>query len=304
MIRFMALQIHTLDLNYQNTPETIGSYLILGENEPILVETGPASTLSNLKSELDNHNLALEDIKHVFLTHIHLDHSGAAGYLAEAGAQLYVHQVGYPHLVNPDRLLKSATRIYGEENMAFLWGQTIPAPEEQVTAVEDQQIIQIGDLSFICHDTPGHAWHHMAYQLGDLLFTGDSVGNRLGNRPYTVLPAPPPEFKLDIWQQTLEKIRNLNPTRLYPTHFGEITEPIPHLEMFSQLLNDSSQLVLDELKKGTNRDEIVELYKAFDIKRGQDIGMSDEEIHQYIVSNPLHMSVDGIIRYWTRKGAV
>lgn len=300
----MTLEIYTIDLNYQNTPETIGSYLILGSSDPILVDTGPASTLENLKVGLSQFNLALTDIKHVLVTHIHLDHSGAGGQLAEAGAKLYVHHVGYPHLVDPSRLIKSATRIYGEENMGKLWGTTIPAIAEQVTAVEDQQTITIGDLQFICHDTPGHAWHHMAYQLGDRLFTGDSVGNRLGNRPYTVLPAPPPEFKLDIWQQTLEKIKVINPKRLYPTHFGPILEAEPHIETFSQLLNDASNLVLEALKKGTPRDEIVELYKAFDIERGKKLGMSDGEIHQYIVSNPLHMSVDGIIRYWTRKGVV
>lgn len=299
----MNYEIHTLDLLYQNTPETIASYLILGGDSPVLIETGPASTLENLKAGLNAHGLALEDVKHVLVTHIHLDHSGAAGWLAQAGAQIYVHHVGARHLVDPSKLLASASRIYLDK-MDELWGTTVPAPAERVTAVTDDQRITAGGLTFRAIDTPGHAWHHMAYQLDDVLFAGDAVGNRLNNRPYTVLPAPPPEFKLDVWQETLEKIRAINPATFYPTHFGACTDIDEHLNDFSELLDSASNLVLAQLKAGKSRDEIVEAYIAFDVARGQKSGMSEDEIKQYIVSNPLHMSVDGMIRYWTRKGAV
>lgn len=302
-ISTMPYEIHTLDLLYQDTPETIGSYLILGQSAPILIETGPASTLSNLKQALKPFNLKLSDIKHVFLTHIHLDHSGAAGWLANEGAQLYVHSVGAPHLIDPTKLLASAGRIYVGQ-MDKLWGETIAAPEDKVTAVTDDQIILIDDLEFRAIDTPGHAWHHMAYLLDEHLFCGDSVGNRLSNRPYTVLPAPPPEFKLDVWQKTIKKIQALKPSLLYPTHFGVCTDPATHLEQFSQLLDEASQLVLEQLKLGKEREEIIEIYQAYDIARGKKAGLSDGELAQYIVSNPLHMSVDGITRYWKRKGTV
>lgn len=303
MIFGMSYTIHTIDLLYQDTPETIAAYLILGADAPILIETGPASTLENLKAGLANHNLVLEDIKHVLVTHIHLDHSGAAGYLAQAGAQVYAHFVGAPHLIDPSKLLASAGRIYLDQ-MDTLWGTTVAAPAARVTAVEDQQKLTFGDLTVTCHDTPGHAWHHMAYQLDDILFSGDALGNRLNERPYTVLPAPPPEFKLDVWLETLSKIRAINPAIAYPTHFGSFTNIPSHIEQFESLLHDASNFVLARLKNGRSRDDIVEAYKAWDFERGKNAGMNEAELHQYITSNPLHMSVDGITRYWKRKGAV
>lgn len=298
----MSYSIHTLDLFYQNTPETIAAYLILGDDEPILIESGPASTLENLRTAVSKYGLSLSDIKHLLLTHIHLDHSGAAGWLAEKGTQLYVHKVGAPHLIDPTKLLNSAARIYVGQ-METLWGKTVPAPAEKVTAVSDGDEIKVGNLTFRCIDSPGHAWHHMAYQLDDTLFSGDSLGNRLNNRPYTVLPAPPPEFKLDIWQQTLDKLSKLKIQTAYPTHFGAIEDPSAHIDNFSQLLTELAHLVLEELKAGKSREEIIERYKAYDLERGRTLGMSQQELEQYVTSNPLHMSVDGITRYWTRKGA-
>lgn len=304
MIRFgMDYSIHTLDLHYQNTPETIASYLIIGPEAPILIETGPASTLDALKASLATHNVTLADIEHVLVTHIHLDHSGAAGWLARQGANIFVHHVGARHLIDPTKLLASASRIYLEK-MASLWGKTVAAPADRVTAVEDNATLSIGGLSFKTHDTPGHAWHHMAYQLDDVLFAGDALGNRLGARPYTVLPAPPPEFKLDVWLSSLAKIRAVKAALAYPTHFGPFSDVDEHIDQFGHLLNEAAHFVLEQMKTGQTRDQIVDAYGEWDINRGKALDIGEKDLQKYVVSNPIHMSVDGIMRYWTRKGAI
>lgn len=297
----MHYKIHTLDLLYQNIPETIAAYLVLGGDAPILIECGPASTLNTLKKELLRFGVTLNDIKHVLVTHIHLDHAGAAGWLAETGAQIYVHMVGMPHLINPSKLLASARQIY-QDKMDLLWGKTIPVLPQRVTAVEDGQALRFGDLTIRAVDTPGHAWHHMAYQLSDVLFAGDAVGNRLNGRPFTMLPAPPPEFKLDVWLDTLNKIRRLHSARIFPTHFGEFQNGPEHLDNFEGMLHTATDFILKQADNGLSRDEIVKVYEEYELKRANDAGLSSTERQQYIMSNPLEMSVDGILRYWRKKG--
>ena len=116
------MKVFVLDLDFQHTPRTMAAYLIVGNAGPVLVETGPGSTLPMLHARLSEHGYEPKDIQHVLVTHIHLDHSGAAGWWANQGAAVYVHHVGAPHLIDPARLLRSAGRIYGEA-MDHLWGQ-------------------------------------------------------------------------------------------------------------------------------------------------------------------------------------
>ncbi len=201
------MKIITIDLNTQNIPQTTAAYLVIGPEGAVLVDTGPASTKDRLAQQLGKHGYTFSDIKHVLLTHIHLDHSGAAGWLARAGAQLYVHDVGVPHLVDPSILLNSAGQIYGDR-MDALWGETVAAPAERVTAVTDNEIIRVAGLEFIALDTPGHAWHHHTFRLGKIGFTGDAAGIHLPGFGIINLPAPPPAFKLDVWHKTLDRLEN------------------------------------------------------------------------------------------------
>lgn len=296
----MNAQIHTLDLNFQTVPHAIASYLVIGPEGPVLVETGPASTLSQLKAALAAHQLTLADIRHVLVTHIHLDHAGAAGWIAAEGATVYVHHVGARHLIDPNKLLSSASRIYGDK-MDTLWGETIAIPEEQVVSVEDGQLIQAAGLTFEAIDTPGHAWHHHVYQLGDIAFTGDAAGVRLPGTPFVDLPAPPPEFKREVWLETVAKLRTLNLSAIYPTHFGRVVEVSAQLDALDALLKDASQFVLAGLEAGKSRDELVAAYEAWNRERARAAGLSETAVLQYETANPWYMSVDGIMRYWQRK---
>ncbi|MFN2137367.1 MAG: MBL fold metallo-hydrolase, partial [Candidatus Promineifilaceae bacterium] len=295
-----GMDIKTLDLNFLSLPDTIASYLLQGPHGNVLVETGPASTLPTLRQQLSAHGLQLADIDAALLTHIHLDHAGAAGWLAREGVQLYVHEVGAPHLIDPSRLLTSAGRIYGER-MDELWGETVAAPPERVTAVGPDEIIDVAGFSFTALDTPGHAWHHHSYRLGDIAFSGDAAGIRLPGTGLVDLPAPPPEFKLEIWQHTIERLLDEHLAAIYPTHFGRTEDVTGQLTTLRSLMEESAEFVRLRLVAGEERDTIVAAYIAWNHQRMRAQGLSDLAIRQYNAANPLYMSVDGILRYWNKK---
>jgi glyoxylase-like metal-dependent hydrolase (beta-lactamase superfamily II) len=293
------MRIETLDLDFGHTPETIAAFLVFGPEGPVLVETGPASTLPNLLARLAEHGVAPEDVRHVLVTHIHLDHAGAAGWWAQEGATVYVHPNG-GHLVDPSKLLTSAERIY-QDRMDELWGQTVPAPAERVVAVEGNSTIEAAGLSFIALDTPGHARHHHVYRLGDVAFTGDAAGVRLGDRHWIDLPGPPPEFDLEAWKSTLQRLRQENLTAVYRTHFGATTNVAAQLDQFEAHLEEGADLVRDMMAEGVDREAMIDRYNQTMWRLASADGVDDAAALAYELANPRFMSVDGIARYWRKR---
>lgn len=296
------MKIYTLDLNFQHVPQTIASYLIVGDAGPVLVETGPGSTLPHLHAELARHGFQPADIRHVLVTHIHLDHAGAAGWWAQHGTQIYVHQFGAQHLINPERLLQSATRIYGDK-MDALWGEFLPSPAGQVTLVHDGDVLEVAGLKFKAIESPGHARHHHVFRLGNVAFTGDAAGIHLPDMPMIDVPAPPPEFELEVWEATIDRLLSENFVRLYPTHFGAVDNVTEHLMTLKKLMRETAVTIKTHLDAGMERDELVETYNNWNRDRARKAGMNDTAIHQYETSNPWYMSVDGISRYWRKREA-
>ncbi len=295
-------QIKIIDLFFLKLPKTIAAYLISGPDGLVLIETGPASTLKTLQVQLQAFGCAITDIKHVLVTHIHLDHAGAAGWLARAGAQVYAHEVGAPHLIDPSRLLHSAGRIYGDQ-MDDLWGETVAAPADKVKAVADGDIINVAGLQFVAISTPGHAWHHHTYRLGDIAFTGDAAGIHLPGKNLVDLPAPPPEFKLEVWNKSIDRLLGENLSAIYPTHFGRVDNPREQLEILRELMYEATEFIRLRMEEQQNRGEIVKAYVSWMQERARAAGLSEYAIQQYEAANPLFMSVDGIMRYWQRKSA-
>lgn len=295
------MRIHTLDLLFQDLERSIAAYLVEGSAGYVLVETGPMSTLGTLRMRLDQKGVSVDDIRHVLVTHIHLDHAGAAGWWAQQGATVYVHHVGAPHLVDPSRLWHSAGRIYDDE-MERLWGEILPAPENRVVPVDDGDRIEVAGLTFTAWDTPGHAWHHHLFQLGDIGFSGDAAGIRLAPDTWISLPAPPPEFDLDAWQITLDKIAALNLDALYLTHFGRVDYPGHHLRQLEAVMTAATAFIKEGMQEGLQRVELIEAYRAWNRERaGEADTLADDFAERYEAANPLFMSVDGIMRYVRKR---
>jgi glyoxylase-like metal-dependent hydrolase (beta-lactamase superfamily II) len=300
--QILPVQIHTLDLHFQGSPQAIASYLVIGPGGPVLIETGPGSTLPSLRQGLAAHGFVPTDIKDVLLTHIHLDHAGAAGWWARQGATVHVHHVGAPHLQDPSRLLASAQRIYGDK-MDVLWGEFLSAPAEKLHSLHDGDVVMAGGLQFTALDTPGHARHHMLYRLGEVAFTGDLAGIRLAGRPYLRLPTPPPEFELDAWLASLERVRAEKFAKLYLTHFGAVDDVAAQWDEVERLLHEYVDLVRGEVAQGTERDALVERFSEYETARMKAAHLDDEAFARYATIGPAGMAVDGLMRYLRKRGS-
>lgn len=294
------MDIHTIDHNFQGVPETIASYVIQEKETKILIETGPRSSLPTVLAELDKLNINPTDIKHVLVTHIHLDHAGAAGWWAEQGAHIYVHPFGLKHMIDPSRLMASARRIY-QEKMDSLWGEMVPIPEDKITAVNHNDILQLGDITVKVVETVGHARHHHAYIVGDHAFIGDACGIVLDNFPLLSANTPPPDVDLEGWEVTLDRLSAVNPTYIYPTHFGRHENPQKIFADYRVALAECSQFVKTLLDVDVDRETIIRLYTDWHYERAMALGVSEANWTQFLTASPLDMCVDGLIRYWRKK---
>ncbi|MCG6964360.1 MAG: MBL fold metallo-hydrolase [Acidobacteria bacterium] len=210
-----------VDLHFMDQAEVIATFLMPAPDGGfVLIESGPGSTLPALQAGVEAAGFALADLRAVLLTHIHLDHAGAAGELARrTGATVYAHPEGIRHLADPTRLLASAARLY-REAMDFLWGRMEPVPQAQLRAVGDGETVTVGGLEATAWHTPGHARHHIAWQVGECVATGDVGGIRMPGSSHVVPPTPPPDLDLEAWRGSLRRLAGLAPRRLLVTHFG------------------------------------------------------------------------------------
>jgi glyoxylase-like metal-dependent hydrolase (beta-lactamase superfamily II) len=295
------MKIHTLDLNFQGLPQTIASYLLEGPDGAVLIETGPGSTLPTLLAQLQAHGYGPTDIQNVLVTHIHLDHAGAAGWWASQGATVYVHHFGARHLIDPGKLMASASRIYGDK-MDSLWGEMVPAPAKRVVALYDNDQFEVAGLTGHALETAGHARHHHVFQIGRIGFTGDTAGIRLPGSVFIDLPAPPPEFDREEWLVSLERLRQVDFEQIYPTHFGPVTDVAFHLDKMEYLVNEVTEWIKRQMEAGLSRDQIVTAYENWTRSRGTADGIEADTMRLYEMANPLYMSVDGIMRYWQKRG--
>jgi len=291
--------IITLDLNFLNRQKAIAAYLIPYNGGAALVETGPGSTIVELTNKLKQHGLKPEDVTHVFITHIHLDHAGAAGWLAKQGAQIYVHPAGEPHMKFPEKLLSSAKRIYGDR-MDFLWGEFLPVPAGKLTSVSDREQIKVDNLTFTAIHTPGHAEHHISWLLDDTCFTGDVGGIRIPGVFYLRLPLVPPELNFEKWRQSLAILSDIGFKNIVPTHFGVFTDAKAHLSMARQILDENERWMEQALIGDTSIEDLREQYITFLHKQGLSLGVSEETLQISEIANPSRMGADGIHRYWNK----
>lgn len=294
-----STRVITLDLNFQGQPHAIASYLIRLGDANVLVESGPGSTLPALEAGLAKEGLSPRDVTHVLLTHIHLDHAGAAGWLAKQGAKIYVHPVGAPHMLNPEKLIASASRIYGDR-METLWGEFLPVPQSQLIVPKDAEAIRIGNAEFIPLNTPGHAEHHYAYLFEDTCFSGDVGGVRIPGYQYLRVPMPPPELHIERWHDSIALLRKQNMKWIAPTHFGMFDDVAWHLEEVDKGLNSASRWLEESMPSAPSIEEMRQSYTDWIVNEGKRNGLDEEVVRAYELANPLGMSADGLLRYWTK----
>jgi glyoxylase-like metal-dependent hydrolase (beta-lactamase superfamily II) len=271
-----------LDLEHQ-TERVIGVYLLETEAGPALFDCGPATRVPALENRLSERGLELTDVRHLLLSHIHLDHAGASGVLVRKHPELQVHvsAVGAPHLIDPSRLERSARRLYGDE-FDTLWGELAPVPEDNVHAVGERV------LGLECFPAPGHASHHVCYlDLDGTLYAGDACGVRIQPSRYVLPPTPPPEVDLEGWSRTLDEIQRRRPTRLALTHFGVADDPDAHVDQLRERLAAWSQRV----EQGASEQEFIAAGLA-------DVAPDSE---MYDRAMPLWQSYAGLKRYWDKR---
>jgi len=294
------MRIETIDLHFQGAPGVIAAYLIRGPGGPVLIETGPTSTLPALLAGLEEHGVEPADVRDVLVTHIHLDHAGAAGWWAQQGARVHVHRNGAPHLIDPSKLLASAQRIYGDR-MDRLWGDVLPAPADRVVPLDDGTTLEVGGLDIEVIGAPGHARHHHVFRLGDVAFSGDTAGIQLAGSHWIDLPGPPPEFDLEAWKQTLGRLRGMGLRTLYRTHFGAGQDCDEELTRFEDVLEQGTAWVREMLDEGLERGAMIERFTRRIRARAADDGVDLALLRSYELVNPRVMTVDGIARYWRKR---
>jgi glyoxylase-like metal-dependent hydrolase (beta-lactamase superfamily II) len=271
-----------IDLHHQGHERTIASYLLDTEDGPAIFDCGPATTVDALKAGLARHGLALADVRHLLLSHIHLDHAGATGVLVREHPSLQVHvsEIGAPHLTDPSRLERSARRLYGD-SFDTLWGELAPVPTENVYVVGERV------LGLDCFPAPGHASHHVCYLDRDgTLYAGDAAGVRITPGRYVMPPTPPPEIDVDRWQQTIEELERRAPERLALVHFGVFDDVQRHLAELRLELYDWA----DHVRGGASEDEFV----AYVRTALRDAG---EPLADYDLAMPLWQSYRGLKRW-------
>jgi len=294
-----STRVVTLDLNFQGRPHAIAVYLIRHADGAVIIESGPGSTLYALQAGLAKEGLSPRDVTHVLLTHIHLDHAGAAGWLAQQGAEIYVHPVGAPHMLNPEKLLASATRIYGNR-MDTLWGDFLPVPESKLNIANDVEEIVIGEFRFLPVNTPGHAEHHFSYLFEDILFSGDVGGVRIPGYQYLRVPMPPPELHLERWHESITRLRKEKFSRIAPTHFGIFDNPKWQLDEVDKGLDSASRWLEATMPANPPIEELRQSFTDWMMTEAEKIGLDDGVVKAYEVANPLGMSADGLLRYWKK----
>jgi len=294
--------IHTLDLNFQGLPGIIAAYLIPHSQGAVLIESGPGSTIPALEQSLAQYGFSSNNITDVLLTHVHLDHAGAAGWLAQQGARIHVHEIGAPHMIHPEKLLVSAKRIY-LENMDRLWGEFLPVPEEKLHILRANDNIHVAGMEFKALDTPGHAYHHMTYLFEGTCFSGDVGGIRLSGSRHLLLPTPPPELNFKKWRQSLKTLQSEKITHFAPTHFGIQNDPAWHLQALERAIDDFEAWMESNINETISQEETRKRFTKWTRANFVSIGMNENEIAHYELGMPSWMSAEGMIRYWkkTRK---
>jgi glyoxylase-like metal-dependent hydrolase (beta-lactamase superfamily II) len=300
----LAAGLSYIDLNFLGVPRVIATAVLHGPGGVALVDPGPSSTLPVLRESMKSAGIALTDVRTLVLTHIHLDHAGCCGTLLKANPalQVLVHERGAPHMAEPDKLIASATRLYGAD-MDRLWGEFLPVPRNSMKILRGGEQVSAGGRALKVIDTPGHASHHLSFLVEDtgVAMVGDVAGVRLRDRGFVMPPTPPPDIDLELWADSLKRIGDWRADTLFVTHFGPSSPPGSHLTELAENLEWAGRLAKTSLaREGSDADR--ERWFADELRAALRQRAGADESQAYEVAGRFDLNWRGLARYWRKRG--
>ena len=300
----LASGLDYVDLNFLGYPEIIATAILQGAAGVALVDPGPSTTLENLRAALRRKGIAVADVRQLLLTHIHLDHAGVTGTLVRENPaiEVFVHERGAPHMIDPSRLMSSAGRLYGAD-MERLWGDFLPVPSDRLRVLKGGERVTAGGRELDVAYTPGHASHHVSYfdASSRVAFVGDTAGIRRGDGAYIMPPTPPPDVDLEAWRTSEARILAWDPDTLFLTHFGpfhgarlHFQELMDRLAFWSGIVR---RLLSDTALDDAGRERMFVEEALLDLRRK----VGELEAEKYNRAGRLDYSWQGLSRYWKKR---
>ena len=302
----LAAGLDFVDLQFLGKAGIIATAVLHGHGGVALIDPGPSTSIDNLRAALKLKGIEISDVRQLLLTHIHLDHAGAAGSLVKENStiEVFVHERGAPHMVRPERLLQSAGRLYGKD-MDRLWGEFLPVPGQNLRVLQGGESIMAAGRRLEVAYTPGHASHHVSYfdPPSGVAFVGDTAGIRRAGGNYVMPPTPPPDVDLEAWVDSEAKILAWNPDSLFLTHFGPFHGARIQFQQLRDTIGDWSRitrrLIADSGLDEARRQQLFVDEAGLALRRA----VGDAEAVHYSRAGRLDYSWQGLARYWRKRSS-
>ncbi len=302
----LAAGVDYFDLNFVGIPGIIATALIHGPGGVAIVDPGPTTALPVVEAALKARGFGWRDVTAILLTHIHLDHAGATGSILKLApqARVFVHERGAPHLVDPSKLLASASRLY-QHLMETLWGDVLPVPASALHILTGETSVTVAGRALEADWTPGHAWHHVSYLLPEtgIAFVGDTAGISRPTGRLVIPPTPPPDIDLDAWRDSTDRILRWNPSTLFLTHFGPVGAPRVHFQTLWRAMDDWTARVAASLAAEDQDDAQRAARFVDDITSEIARSASRDEAESYARAGRFDFSWSGLARYLRKRAS-
>jgi glyoxylase-like metal-dependent hydrolase (beta-lactamase superfamily II) len=297
----LSEHISIIDLKPVGLEKFIGSYVLKGEKVTAIVETGPTCSVPNLLSGLREIGIENDDVDYVMVTHIHIDHAGGAGTLLAhlPKAKLVVHPKGAAHMINPDKLWEASKQVLGR--VAIAYEKIEPVPQNRVITPADGETFELGgSLQVKVLETLGHASHHLGYFENETrgVFQGDAAGIYLPQLDVTI-PTTPAPFNFELTLASIKKMEQLQPRRLYYTHYGPLDNAVNRLEKYRGQLELWGSVVSEAVKRGDSEDSIYKQILEHD--RQMKTALDFITKHLVLREGVLMQNIQGYVDYFKKK---